>query len=113
MSGRRIRRDDQVQALHDRRGVQEWPGVFIEAACQVHYRELDVAELLGSKPLLEAEEPHPRHARQWRESLEWHRALPIPFGARVALPRDADLEPGEVRAEFSAPRFDQVRLRAE
>ena len=79
MSGRRIRGDDQVQVLHDRRGVQERPGVFIEAACQVHYRELDVAELLGSESLLEAEEPHPWHARQRRESFERNRPLPIPF----------------------------------
>ena len=65
----RVAADHQVEVLHDGRGIHERPVLAVDPVGQVHDREpiRHVANLLGSRPFLEADE---RDARQTGQRLE-------------------------------------------
>ena len=107
MGNGRVGADDQVEVLHDRRGVHE----VLQAVAQIQNGEpsRQSLQMIGAEPLLQAHQPHSLQPRQRLESLQRNGTPAIAFVLWIALPDNADLDAVQ-GLQFLTPVFDQVRF---
>ena len=100
MTERRIRGNDQVEVLDDRRGLQE----IVQLTAEVGYGKSvgRRIELFGPGAFLQTEKLHPFDSGQGCEVYQRERAVPVVLVDGTSLPGDADLEGGEF-AELGSP----------
>jgi len=86
--------DDQIEVHHERRGVHEGPGSFIQAATQVEDRKLarQGTQLVRARSFLQTDELNAGHAGKGREVRQGNGTLAIAAVGRCALPGNANEE---------------------
>src|SRR5450631_2826153 len=109
MRDRRIAGDNQIQILHDRRGIDEsiWPSIEILSG---HTQSGQKIRIQAKIHFLDADETHAIHLSEFCKASKRDRAGRVGLDVWIALPANADSE--TMRSGRRRPFLYQGRLGA-